>query len=87
MSTPSPLSRDAERQAAHARRLEADDRRRERVKAAQDRVRSFAGEHVDVCAMALLTLEWMGRPATQRAVKDRVHSQYSWLFDGESEAA
>jgi hypothetical protein len=78
------LSRDAERLAHEQARVEADARRRARFEAARNKVRSFADGHVDVCAMALIMLEWMGGPVTQTAIRERAHSQYDWIFhDGE----
>lgn len=83
MNGQTALSRDAERQQAQERRVLADARRRERFDAARDRVRAFAGEHVDVCAMALIMLEWArpSVPVTPAMVKERVRVGYPWLFE------
>ncbi len=61
-----------------ALRNTADAKRRTRVAEAQEHVRSFAGEHIDICAMALITLRWIhpGETITRTMVKERVLAMY-----------
>jgi cobalamin biosynthesis protein CbiD len=59
-------------------RSSADIKRAKRIQDARAAVRSFAGDHVDVCAMALMTLRWThpGRTITRTEVLARARANY-----------